>query len=306
MTLAISCRGLKKHYGDVRAVDGLDLEVRSGECFGLLGPNGAGKTTTIEILEGLTEPDAGDVTILGRRWGSQERELRERLGVSLQETRLTEKLTVYETLRSLPLVLRARPRARGAHGRPLARGEARRARGKALRRTAPAAGRRLCARRGSGAPLPRRADDRPRSAEPPPALGAHRGVQGRRPDRAPHHALHGGGREAVRPRRGRGPRARSSRRAPRPSSSPACGPRTSSSSRPTPRSPTPCSPRSPGSASAGGATERWFLAAASLADAVPALLGGARRRGREARLPLDAPRHPRGRLHRPDGTGAAR
>ena len=95
---AISCRGLQKHYDDVKAVDGLDLEVSPGECFGLLGPNGAGKTTTIEILEGLTKPDAGDVTVLGRRWGSHERELRERLGVSLQESRLTEKLTVYETL----------------------------------------------------------------------------------------------------------------------------------------------------------------------------------------------------------------
>ena len=95
---AISCRGLKKHYDDVKAVDGLDLEVDAGECFGLLGPNGAGKTTTIEILEGLTKPDEGDVAILGRRWGSDERELRERLGISLQESRLTEKLTVYETL----------------------------------------------------------------------------------------------------------------------------------------------------------------------------------------------------------------
>jgi ABC-2 type transport system ATP-binding protein len=98
MTPAIVCRGLKKNYGDVKAVDGLDLEVRAGECFGLLGPNGAGKTTTIEILEGLTPPDAGEVVILGRRWGSQERELRERLGISLQESRLTEKLTVAETL----------------------------------------------------------------------------------------------------------------------------------------------------------------------------------------------------------------
>jgi ABC-2 type transport system ATP-binding protein len=95
---AISCKGLKKHYDDVKAVDGLDLEVSPGECFGLLGPNGAGKTTTIEILEGLTRPDSGEVTVLGRHWGSHERELRERLGVSLQESRLTEKLTVYETL----------------------------------------------------------------------------------------------------------------------------------------------------------------------------------------------------------------
>jgi len=95
---AIVCRGLKKHYADVKAVDGLDLEVSAGECFGLLGPNGAGKTTTIEILEGLTPPDSGEVVVLGRRWGSQERDLRERIGISLQESRLTEKLTVFETL----------------------------------------------------------------------------------------------------------------------------------------------------------------------------------------------------------------
>jgi ABC-2 type transport system ATP-binding protein len=97
-TAAILCHGLAKFYGEVRAVDGLDLEVRYGECFGLLGPNGAGKTTTIEILEGLTAPDAGDVRVLGRRWGTHERELRGRLGISLQETRFSDKLTVFETL----------------------------------------------------------------------------------------------------------------------------------------------------------------------------------------------------------------
>ncbi|HSP95600.1 MAG TPA: ABC transporter ATP-binding protein [Thermoanaerobaculia bacterium] len=80
-------------------MDGLDLAVRAGECFGLLGPNGAGKTTTIEILEGLNRPDMGQVTVLGRRWGTHERELRERLGVSLQESRFHDKLTVFETLR---------------------------------------------------------------------------------------------------------------------------------------------------------------------------------------------------------------
>jgi ABC-2 type transport system ATP-binding protein len=92
-------RQLRKAYGDVVAVDGLDLEVRPGECFGLLGPNGAGKTTTIEICEGLTEPDAGEVVILGRRWGTDDRELRELLGISLQETQFAEKLTVAETVR---------------------------------------------------------------------------------------------------------------------------------------------------------------------------------------------------------------
>ncbi len=92
-------RGLRKTYGDVVAVDGLDLEVRPGECFGLLGPNGAGKTSTIEICEGLSTPDAGDVMVLGRRWGEDDRGLRERLGISLQETQFSDKLTVAETVR---------------------------------------------------------------------------------------------------------------------------------------------------------------------------------------------------------------
>ena len=98
-SLAVRCEGLSKRYGDVVAVDGLSLHVRRGECFGLLGPNGAGKTTTIEILEGLLTPDAGDVDVLGLRWGTDDRELRQRLGVQLQETQLAEKLSVEETLR---------------------------------------------------------------------------------------------------------------------------------------------------------------------------------------------------------------
>jgi ABC-2 type transport system ATP-binding protein len=90
--------GLRKRFGEVVAVDGIDLEVRSGECFGLLGPNGAGKTTTIEICEGLTEPDGGDVEILGMRWASDTSRLRQRLGIQLQETQLSDKLTVHETI----------------------------------------------------------------------------------------------------------------------------------------------------------------------------------------------------------------
>src|SRR5215213_703194 len=96
---AVRCHGLVKRYADVVAVNGLDLAVRRGECFGLLGPNGAGKTTTIEILEGLTPPDEGEVEILGTTWAKDSAALRERLGISLQETQLTEKLTVYETVR---------------------------------------------------------------------------------------------------------------------------------------------------------------------------------------------------------------
>ncbi len=96
---AVRCENLVKRYGGVVAVDGLSIHVDRGECFGLLGPNGAGKTTTIEILEGLLEADTGDVEILGLRWATHERELRQRLGVQLQETQLAEKLTVEETLR---------------------------------------------------------------------------------------------------------------------------------------------------------------------------------------------------------------
>ena len=99
MPVAIQCRDLRKTYdGKVEAVRGLNLEIRTGECFGLLGPNGAGKTTTIEILEGLLSPTSGDVSILGRSWHENEREMREWLGISLQETRLSEKLTVRETI----------------------------------------------------------------------------------------------------------------------------------------------------------------------------------------------------------------
>lgn len=101
MSLAIECRQLVKTYPGkppVEAVRGLDLEVRTGECFGFLGPNGAGKTTTIEILEGLLEPTSGMVKVLGRTWKEAGSEIRERIGISLQETRLSEKLTVAETL----------------------------------------------------------------------------------------------------------------------------------------------------------------------------------------------------------------
>jgi ABC-2 type transport system ATP-binding protein len=96
---ALACHDLRKHYGDVVAVDGLSLAVDRGECFGLLGPNGAGKTTTIEILEGLLPPDAGDVEVLGMSWRTHEPQLRQRLGVQLQETQLPDKLTVEETVR---------------------------------------------------------------------------------------------------------------------------------------------------------------------------------------------------------------
>src|SRR2546422_7076354 len=101
MATSIRCTNLFKRYEGkqpVEAVCGLDLAVESGECFGLLGPNGAGKTTTIEIIEGLLEPTSGDVAVLGMHWGKHEDQIRQRIGISLQETRLSEKLSVMETL----------------------------------------------------------------------------------------------------------------------------------------------------------------------------------------------------------------
>src|SRR5574341_41845 len=96
--VALRCRGLVKRYGSVVAVDGLDLEVGGGECFGLLGPNGAGKTTTVEICEGLTQADAGEVLVLGETWHGDGLALRARLGVQLQETKFPEKLKVSEVI----------------------------------------------------------------------------------------------------------------------------------------------------------------------------------------------------------------
>jgi ABC-2 type transport system ATP-binding protein len=96
-TSAIRCRSLIKRYGKQTAVDGIDLDIVRGECFGLLGPNGAGKTTTVEILEGLNRPDSGTVTLFEVAWGSgRDQELRERIGVQLQETQLGDKLRVVE------------------------------------------------------------------------------------------------------------------------------------------------------------------------------------------------------------------
>jgi ABC-2 type transport system ATP-binding protein len=95
---SVVVRDLRKSYGAVEAVRGLSFEVAPGECFGLLGPNGAGKTTTIEILEGLLAPTAGEVVVLGRRWGRDDQAIRERMGVCLQQTVLSEKLHVRETV----------------------------------------------------------------------------------------------------------------------------------------------------------------------------------------------------------------
>ncbi|NJD09543.1 MAG: ABC transporter ATP-binding protein [Gemmatimonadetes bacterium] len=99
MIPVVSARSLIKRYGELTAVAGVDLEVHAGECFGLLGPNGAGKTTTVEMLEGLLPPDQGSVALFGLPWHHHAQELRERIGVQLQETHLPAKLKVVEVIR---------------------------------------------------------------------------------------------------------------------------------------------------------------------------------------------------------------
>lgn len=98
MTTAISVRGLKKSYGDLAAVDGIDFDVAEGECFGILGPNGAGKTTTVEILEGYRTRTAGEVTVLGIDPAHADTAWRARVGMVLQLSRPTDELTVAETV----------------------------------------------------------------------------------------------------------------------------------------------------------------------------------------------------------------
>jgi ABC-2 type transport system ATP-binding protein len=111
---ALRVQNLRKAYGDVVAVNGLNLEVPAGQCFGLLGPNGAGKTTTIEICEGLTVPDSGLVEVLGRQWARDGDALRQRLGIQLQDTQLTDKLSVIETVRLFRSFYRQGPSAEEA------------------------------------------------------------------------------------------------------------------------------------------------------------------------------------------------
>ena len=97
---AISVRGLRKSYGALEAVRGVDFEIESGEVFGLLGPNGAGKTTTVEILEGYRARDAGEVTVLGHDPQQPGAEFRQRIGVVLQQSDLWPNLTVQEVHRA--------------------------------------------------------------------------------------------------------------------------------------------------------------------------------------------------------------
>src|SRR5258708_31924977 len=94
----IIVRGLRKQFPNILAVAGVDLKVAAGEVFGLLGPNGAGKTTTLEMIEGLTRPDAGEISIAGLNWHQNAHEIRSVIGVQLQATSLYNKITPREAL----------------------------------------------------------------------------------------------------------------------------------------------------------------------------------------------------------------
>ena len=94
----IAVTNISKYFRDVKAVDGVSLEIEQGRYVALLGPNGAGKTTLVEMIEGIQKPDAGEVRILGKSWRMDEKHLRRIMGISLQETNFIDKLTVEETI----------------------------------------------------------------------------------------------------------------------------------------------------------------------------------------------------------------
>ena len=196
---AIEARGLRKSYGALEAVRGVDLSVAHGEVFALLGPNGAGKTTTVEILEGHRVRSAGEVRVLGHDPASGERAFKERVGIVLQSAGVDPSVRrgdAQPVSRLLP--------APAAAGRPAGRRrsarEAPRTRAPSLRRpaAAPRRGRRPGGR--PGVALPGRADDGVRPVGAARGVGDGGGTEGARQDHPAHHPLHGGGRAPRRPR----------------------------------------------------------------------------------------------------------
>ena len=202
--IAVRCRGLVKRYADVTAVDGLDLEVRARRVLRPARPQRRRQDDhDRDPRRADSTPTPARSRCSARRWDARrDASCASGIGISLQETQLSEKLTVRETRAPLPLASTARAAIPTRCSRSVvARGEARRARRQALRRAEAAAGRRLRAGRRPGAAVPRRADDRPRSAVAAAALGASStDFRAARRHGAADHPLHGRGRAAVRPR----------------------------------------------------------------------------------------------------------
>ena len=211
---AIEVEGLSKRYGPKVAVDDVSFAVAEGEIFGLLGRNGAGKSTTVDCLAGLRVPDRGRVRVAGFDPRQDRRELRQLLGVQLQESELPDRLTVAEAMR---LYASFYPPARG-HRRPARAARPHRQEQyqvpPPVRRPEAAAVDRARADRAAADRHPRRAHDRPRSSRPPGHVAAHRRHQEPGSDDRAGHPLHGRGRTAVRP--GRHHARRPDRRARRP------------------------------------------------------------------------------------------
>ena len=189
----ISVAGLRKSYGDLEAVRGIDLEVAKGEIFAFLGPNGAGKTTTVEILEGYRGRTAGEVTVLGADPARADREWRERVGIVLQDSKMHPELTVRESLELFAGYYRSPRDVAGTIDLAGPVGEGRRSRRAALRRPAATARRGAGADRRPRAALPGRADDGLRPLGATPGVGGGGEPARARQDRVPDHALHGGG-----------------------------------------------------------------------------------------------------------------
>ena len=213
---AITARGLAKSYGDVIALDGIDLEAQEGTVLGLLGPNGAGKTTAVRILATLLQPDTGSARVAGFDVVDAGAALRARIGLAGQNAAVDENLTGFENLEMVGRLYHlgkgpSRTRARELLEQLRARGRRRPPRQDLLGRHAPPARPRGRARRPPAGAVPRRADHRPRPAQPPRAVGHDRGPRRARRDRAADDAVPRGGRPPRRPDRGARPRPRDRR-----------------------------------------------------------------------------------------------
>ncbi len=190
---------LTKSYDDKVVVDGVSFAVEEGEIFAILGPNGAGKSTTVESIAGLRTPDSGHIEVFGFDPLRDRAQVRELLGVQLQESRFQDRVKVREVVETFAALYPDPVDVSELHRAPRSRRQGRNAVRPALRRSAAASVDRRRARRTTPRGDPRRTDHGPRPAGSTRDLGAGRGAPRRRHDGGARHALHGGSRAAGRP-----------------------------------------------------------------------------------------------------------